>query len=133
MSSSKLLSLSDFEWASTARYIVYVSNIANLREINSNHVISFPLGRLGPEKLLKQKEAVLILLEENKASIERFVGKHRDELDENEMAVLRTLYLQYKSNAESVKGHIDIIASCMIEIELGIAQAQEVDSDDALF
>ncbi len=133
MSSSELLSLSDFEWASAARYIVYISSIANLKEINSNHVISFPLGRLGPDKLLKQKENVLVSLEANRASIERFVGAHKDELDEDEMAILRTLYLQYKGNAETVRGHIDIIATCMVEIELGVLQSKEADSDDALF
>ncbi len=129
MSNEKMLSLADFEWASTARYIVYISSIANLKEINSNHVISFPLGRLGPEKLLKQKERVLFVLEGNKVSIERFVGERRSELDENELAVLRSLYMQYKSNIETVKGHIEVIGTCMVEIELGILQSQEKEED----
>ncbi len=72
-------------------------------------------------------------MEANRASIERFVGAHKDELDEDEMAILRTLYLQYKGNAETVRGHIDIIATCMVEIELGVLQSKEADSDDALF
>ncbi len=133
MSSEKLLSLEDFEWASTARYIVYISGIANLREINSNHVISFPLGKMGPAKLLKQKERVLSLLEGNKTSIERFVGKRKNELDVNELAVLRCLYVQYKGNIETVKGHIEVIGTCLVEIELGILQSQEVDENDQLF
>lgn len=133
MSSSKLLSLSDFEWASTARYIMYISSMTGLKEINSNHVISFPLGRLGPEKLLKQKENVLALLEANKASIERFVGERSAELDSDELAVLRSLYMQYKGNAETVRGHIDIVGTCLVEIELGILQSKEVDEDDESF
>ncbi len=133
MSSSKLLSLSDFEWASTARYIMYISSMAGLKEINSNHVMSFPLGRLGPDKLLTQKENVLSLLEANKAGIERFVGEHSGELDSDELAVLRSLYMQYKGNAETVRGHMDIIGTCLVEIELGVLQSEEATDEDALF
>lgn len=133
MSEKKLLKLADFEWASAARYIIYISSIANLKEINSNHVISFPLARMGPGKLLKQKESVLVALEGNKSSIERFVGEHKADLDPEELAVLRSLYMQYKGNAEIVRGHIGIIATCLVEIELGILQSQEVGSDDDLF
>ncbi len=133
MSDSKLLLLSDFEWASTARYIVYISSIARLKEINCNHVVSFPLGRLSPEKLLKQKGSVLFDLEANKTKIERFVGEHKADLDVNELAVLRSLYFQYKNNAETVRGHIDIVKTCIEEIEVGILQSKEVDADDELF
>ncbi len=133
MENEKLLSLSDFEWASTARYIVYISSVAGLSEINSNHVVSFPLGRIGPKRLLHQKELVLFRLEGNKKSIEKFVGKHRDALDDNELAVLRSLYLQYKNNIEMVKGHIDAIGTCIVEIELGILKAKESEQDDVLF
>jgi hypothetical protein len=129
----KLLSLSDFEWASAARYIVYISSIANLKEVVSNRVVSFPLGRVGPEKLLKQKGDVLLALEGNKSNIERFVGEHKDDLEEEELAVLRTLYLQYKSSAEVVRGHIAIIQTCIVESQLAILQSQEVGSDDELF
>jgi hypothetical protein len=133
MSSKKLRPLADFEWASAARYIVYVSCIAGLREINSSHVNSFSLTRLGPEKLLKQKERVLLLLEGNKASIERFVGEHMSELDDNELAVLRTLYLQYRDNVETVKGHIDFIGVCMVELELVLLKQEEGGPDGKLF
>lgn len=133
MSERKLLSLADFEWASAARYIIYISSVANLKEINSNHVVSFPLAKMGPEKLLSQKEAVLLALEGNKSSIERFVGEHRGDLAAEELAVLRSLYMQYKGNVEIVRGHIGIIGTCLVEIELGILQSQEVGSDDGLF
>jgi len=133
VSKKKLLALSDFEWASVARYIMYISSMADLKEINSNHVVSFPLARVGPDKLLKQKECVLLVLEANKRGIERFVGEHRLELDKDELAVLRTLYMQYKASAEVVKGHIDIIGTCLVEIELGVLQSVEVGDDEALF
>lgn len=133
MPSSKLKPLSDFEWASVSQYIIYVSSIARLQEINSNHVISFPLSRLGPEKLLKQKGRVLIALEGNKASIERFVGEHSSELNDNELAVLRTLYLQYRDNVETVKAHIEFAETCVVELELTLLQAREAGQDDLLF
>lgn len=133
MSDKKLLSLSDFEWASTARYIVYISSMANLKEINSSHVISFPLGKLGPDKLLKQKGSTLLLLKGNLSAIAAFVGEHQHGLDVNELAVLRTLYMQYKSSIATVTSHIKVIGSLLIEIELDVLQSQEVSKDDALF
>jgi len=125
--------LSDFEWASAAKYIIYISTAAGLKEINSNHVISFPLGRIGPDRLLKQKERVLVLLEANKRSIERFAGEHKQDLGEKELAILRSLYFQYKANAETVKEHIQAIGECMVAIELGILNSQRKGEDDALF
>lgn len=133
MSKMKLLSLSDFEWASAARYIMYISTVAGLAEINVNRVNSFPLGMLGPDKLLKQKRAVLAALEGNKSRVERFAGERRKSLGKEELSVLRTLYMQYKGSAEVVRQHIDVIETCLVEIEMGILQSQEVDSEDELF
>ncbi len=133
MSKSKLLTLSDFEWASAANYIIYISLVAGLREINSNHVISFPLARLGPEKVLKQKKRVLALLEENKANVERFAGEHRGDLGSNELAILRTLYLQYKGNIETVTDHISVIGVIVAEVEQDLLQFGEEDVEDELF
>jgi len=129
----ELLNLSDFEWASVARYIVYISSIANLKEVNTSHVHSFPLGRLGPKKLLKQKERILGVLEANKACIERFVGEHKGELDEGEMAILRTLYIQYRGNAEQVTGHIDAIRVFEVERQMFSAEVGEVTEDEELY
>ncbi len=133
MSERKLLALSDFEWVSAARYIIYISSIANLEEINSSHVVSFPLGKMGPERLLRQKESTLVALEGNRSSIERFVGEYKEDLGREELAVLRSIYMQYKGNAEVVRGHIDIIGKCLVEIELGILQSQGVSDDEELF
>ncbi len=128
-----LKSLADFEWASATQYITYISSVARLSEINSNHIVSFPLGRLGPDKLLKQKQRVLILLEGNKKNIERFVGERRSQLDENELAVLRSLYVQYKGNIETVKGHIKCIDECMVELKLSLLKLKEKQEDEFLF
>jgi len=133
VSGIKVLSLSDFEWASAARYIIYVSAVAGLQEISSNSVVSFPLGRIGPDKLLKQKERTFIALEANKRAVERFVGEHNRDLGEKEMAILRSLYLQYKSNAETVRNHIRAVGECMVAIELGILGSKEGGEDADLF
>lgn len=133
MASGKLLTLSDFEWASAVHYIVYISRVAGLREINSNHVISFPLGRLGHEKLLKRKERVLASLEENRASIERFAGEKREELGDDELAVIRTIYLQYKANIETVKGHIEAIEVCLSEVRADIFHLTGEDDNEPEF
>lgn len=125
--------LNDFEWASVAQYIVYISSVVGLAEITANHVTSFSLARLGPNKLLKQKKRVLVLLEANRAGLERFVGEHKSQLDENELAVLRSLYLQHKSGIEVVKRHIVFAKECLTEAELSLFGLKENDEDDLLF
>jgi hypothetical protein len=130
---SQLRNLSDFEWASATQYISYISSVAGLAEINSNHVISFPLARIGPDKLLKQKRRVLILLEGNKKSIERLVGERKSDLDENELAILRSLYVQYKANIETVEAHISFILECIVEVELSLLKSREIEDDDYPF
>lgn len=133
MSSNELKSLADFEWASVARYIIYISSAAGLKEINSEHVFSFPLARIGPDRLLRQKKRVLLLLKGNRSCIERFVGVYRSELNDDELAVLRGLYLQYKDNEETVEGHIGVIEECIVEIEVGILQSKEGVENDMQF
>jgi hypothetical protein len=133
VSGGKLLTLSDFDWASAASYIIYVSGVAGLREINSNHVISFPLARLGPVGLLKQKTRVLALLEGNRESVERFVGEYKVSLGKRELAILRTMYLQYKDNIQTVKGHIEVIGICVAEVELDLLRFGEGGEDETLF
>lgn len=128
-----LKTLKDFEWSSVTRYIVYVSRVARLSEINASHVVSFSLGRLGPDKLLKQKRRVLVLLEGNRAAVERFVGEHNSELHENELAVLRSIYLQCKSGIEMVKRHIIFIEQCVVDVELSLLRMEEAGRDDLLF
>lgn len=130
MSSGKLRSLADFEWASAVRYIVYVSCVAGLREINSYCVNSLPLARVGPEKLLNQKKRVLSLLEGNKARVERFVGEHKEELGVNELSVLRTMYLQYRADVETVNDHVKFIERCIEEVQTPLLQSEGEGQDD---
>lgn len=108
MSSSKLVPISAFQWASVAQYIVYVSRIAGLKEINSNFVISFPLAKIGVERLMTRKRRVLWLLNENLRLMEVFVGNRKDDLGVAEMSVIRGIYRQTKAWVELVEEHIRV-------------------------
>lgn len=102
----QLKSLSAFEWASVSQYIVYISSVAGLKEFNSSDVISFPLAKIGPVKLVARKVCVLAVLEGNKKQIEMFVGKNEGKLEDGEMSVLRGMYLQFVRSIETVEEHI---------------------------
>lgn len=98
--------IADFEWASVGQYLVYISSAMELKEVSSRAVISFPLTRLGPEAVLKQKRKAAKVLEGNISALERFVGERKNELGPDELVVLRGLYVQYKCNIETVREHI---------------------------
>ena len=106
MTDLKLIPISSFQWASVAQYMVYISGAAGLYEINTDHVICFPLVRLGAERLLNQKRKVLRLLNSNLQALERFAGAHKDDLEETEMSVIRGLYRQTKMWVELVEDHV---------------------------
>ncbi len=133
MTGEKLKSLSEFEWASVAQYMVYISITAGLKEVDSSRVISFPMARLGTVAVLKRKKGTLLLLNENRKRIERFADEYKDQLSANEMSVLRSLYLQYKKGAEMVQGHIDIAESWIEELDGHRVQLDWEGEDDLLF
>ncbi len=133
MVGGKLRKLNEFEWASAAQYIMYISALVGLAEINSNHVVSFGLGRLGLDRLLKQKEHVLKLLVSNKSKLEAFVGRRSEELTDNEKAVLRTMYVQHQRSESTVRGHIALILDCEVQIELALLDIGGTADADALY
>lgn len=133
MTSEKLLSLSDFEWASAARYIVYISKVAGLKEINSEHVNSLPLGRLGADKLLKQRGTILKTLEGNISKLEIFTADNKGDLDANELAIIRSVYIQHRDSIKTVKAHLEVIKFWVSAFQgsfFGVGGGQE---DDQLF
>lgn len=127
------VSLSSFEWASVSQYLVYVSSAAGLEEINSNHVTSFPLARLGPGKVIRQKERVLAKLRWNQRHLERFVGARKDGLENSEKAVLRSMYLQYRRNIETVEDHLRIAGMYGESVVNSQFQESKEVEDDLLF
>lgn len=120
MLEGKLRSLSDFEWASVAQYLVYVSSAADLVEFNTSDVYSFAIAMDGVKKVIRRKERILTLLEGNMKQLERFVGRHSDELGDDEKSVLRSLYVQYKGAVQIVREHLVVARECQEEQERGL-------------
>ncbi len=106
MKGSGLRPMSDFEWASVAQYVTYISGVAKLVEINLNQVNSFALARVGPDVFIKIKRRVLAALKANKKRLEIFVADHLEELNASEKSVLRTMYLQIRDCEQTVERHI---------------------------
>lgn len=113
----KLRRLNEFEWASVAQYVIYISSLVGLEEMRADDVISFPLARLGPLKVIARKERCLDVLEGNKKLIERFVGENEPELDDDEISVLRSLYIQYRDSALVVRGHLRVAELYLAELD----------------
>lgn len=126
----QLKPLSAFEWASVSQYIVYVSSVAGLKELNSSDLISFPLARMGPMKLVARKVRALAALEGNKEQIERFVGRYEGELGDSEMSVLRSMYLQFKRSAEMVEEHIRVACLYLdVEVPEALFELEAIEDD----
>lgn len=129
MPDKKLQPIAAFEWASVAQYLVYISSRVGLAEINSQDVLSFPLARLGPDKLLRRKERALKMLEANIARLERFVGHVGDDLGPHELAVLKGMYTQYRGNIEMVKVHIETAKNYKVKCAELFPETEEEDNE----
>lgn len=126
--------LSAFEWASVSRYIVYISSVAGLKEINTNHVISFSLTRLGVKGLVRQKERVLLQLRKNMGGLECFAEEHRGELEKEEISVLRSMYVQIRGSIAIVEGHIRMAERYANVVDDGLLLEGETEvTDEPLF
>lgn len=133
MSDKTLLSLSSFEWASVSQYIIYISSVAGLTEVNTNEVICFPLARFGPHKMIARKEKVLAVLRENRAKLERFAARKQQELGEEEMSVLRSIYRQFSGSIDTVEGHLIVAKAYQDELDVGLFNEEIGGGDDELF
>ncbi len=107
MSDKELRTISSFEWASVTQYIVYISVLIGLHDVNCNHIVSFPLVGLGAKALIVRKQRMISVLEVNKAKLERFVCAKKEELGSDEMAVLRSMYVQWRKSIETMRGHVE--------------------------
>lgn len=92
MSEAKLMSISDFLWASAAQYMIYIGNAAGLVEVSASHINNFRLGKKGVQGLLAQKLGTLSVLQENRRKLERIVGRKSEEMGPNELAVIRGMW-----------------------------------------
>ena len=132
MPDKRLQPISAFGWASVAQYTVYISGVAGLLEVNSDHVSCLPLAKVGPTKLLARKLRMATILRSNLKGLEVFVEKHKDDLGLNEMSVIRGFYRQYKENLETVEGHMEIIENYAQSLSKDMFQQSE-EIDDTPF
>lgn len=100
--------MADFEWASAARYIVHIEKLLGLQDVASGNIYSFPLGRIGPEKLEAKKRRLARTLSGNIAKLELFVGENKSDLGDNELAILRSMYVTMSSAHETCEGHAEL-------------------------
>lgn len=98
-------SIQDYEWGSVGQYMRWVEHVLGLVDIDSSHVLSFPLGKLGVEKLVARKLRTEAVLRDNLEKISTFVQNHENELQESERVVLRTIYRQTLNWAKTCEEH----------------------------
>lgn len=133
MSNQELHPLSAFEWASVTHYIVYISSVAGLEEVSSERVVSFPMARIGPESLIVRKENTLKLLERNISRLEKFAASKKEELGPYELSVLRSLYIQYRNNVNTVRDHLRTAKIYIDAEQAGLFPVREDYDDEELF
>lgn len=92
-----LCRMSDFEWASAARYMVWLEVNAGVKQVNYDRVYSFRIEGGGIAGLLASKKRLLSEAKGNMAAIEAFAGEHRESLRSEELVVLRSLYCTCKA------------------------------------
>ncbi len=103
----RLHTISEFEWVSGARYIMYVSSVAGLGEVSSNAIFSFRVGAGGVLTLYKQKVATMNIIERNMDLLARFAGKDVDSFEDAELSIIRGLYRTWKDALDIVKSHVE--------------------------
>lgn len=102
MPKRKLSPLSTFEWASLSRYIHYISNAAGLIELGSDQVHSLRLSGVSSGVALARKKRTSDILQRNLRALEGFVGEYKEDLSDEEVSVIRSMYRQYQENASTV-------------------------------
>jgi len=133
MAERKLQPISAFGWASVAQYTVYISGVARLLEVNSDHVNSLPLARMTPQKLLSRKLRTQVILRSNLRALEVFVEKYKADLGLSELSVIRGFYRQYKDSLETVEGHMQIIENYARSSDKSMFEQTHEKSDDQPF
>lgn len=102
---ARLKTISDYEWASVAQYIVYVSACADLIEISSDAIYSFRIGQAGPASLARRKRRTRDCLARNMELIVEFVERNEGELLSDEQNVIRGMYRTQADGLAMVKEH----------------------------
>jgi hypothetical protein len=126
----KYKSMADFEWAGVCRYIRQVETMADLREVADNAVYSFPIARVGIDKMRRAKERTRSILKTNLQKLETFVGMMKGELTCGERSVLRSHYRQMKSALSTVEYHLEVADKYVEAYQIELMN-EEVPNDDS--
>jgi len=128
----RVMSIKDFEWAAAAQWIVWFASAAGVQEVGEVQINSFPLGRVGVDRLLKRKQKLQLVCDGNIAQIERFMGQWGKDVDSETLAVARAFYAQWKRYSETVKNHVDrLLVYEAMEQDRLVAEAEaETEEED---
>jgi hypothetical protein len=107
MSNREVKSVSDYEWASSARWLVWFSDTCGLDAVSISKVYSFKIDQGGIDKLIRHKRLTLARVKSNKSKIEAAVGRMQDLLGEDEMVLARSVYRQYAVWERMLQEHVD--------------------------
>jgi hypothetical protein len=132
MLEGKLMRVCDFEWASVCQYMIYLSAMAELKEINFSGVTSFPYVTVGGEGLKSRKQRTLRLLEFNRTRLEVFVAERKDSIEDVELAVIRGMYRQLVESEKTVQGHLGTIERLMVRECQAMDLGREGENKDEL-
>lgn len=126
----------DYEWTSVSSFIVYVSQVAGLKEISANAIYSFGYARHGPKKLMLRKIKAEALLNGNLSKLTEYVKLKDDRVDEQRLSVIRGMFINIKEARDIVTGHIERIEQLLAveQAPFGIYEAtEEKNTDDIPF
>jgi len=73
-----------------------------------------------------------VVLKSNLRRLERFAERFKDELDKNELSVVRGMYRQYKNNLETVQRHLEVIEDYARAVDKSMFEQSEAE-DNAPF
>lgn len=135
MTTDGLLHISDFDWGTVGRYLQWLELYLDMTQVRSDDVNSFALAKYGFVRLETRKRKTAKVLGENMRKLEVFVGNAKDELEESELAVIRSWYKDLSRAQNLCEGH----ANTAQELGRAFANSQsyyrdmEADNDDLPF
>lgn len=99
---SSLKRMSDFEWASAARYMAWLELNLGIEQVDFGKVYSFRIGNGGITCLRETKKRQLSKVKIGIATIEAFAGLNKEELAPEELVVLRSMYCTYRAAIDTI-------------------------------
>lgn len=105
--SNTVLHVCDFEYASYARYQVWLSSAIGLKEINEHHVYSVRVQNGDIQRLIERKQFTLEMVRYNMDLISKWVGRNKEQLHEEDLVCCRSVYRQHSVVKDVLMSQID--------------------------